>query len=794
MRRLLLVSIAVLVIVTLRAQQFSRVKISLDQSLSLEKLARLGLDVEHGKLQPGKYFIGEFGQQEIAKIVAEGFRTEVLIPDLATYWQQMEQPNGQEKVLPPCPPLTQTFYETPSHYQFGSMGGYVTSQELIDQLDEMALLYPNLIKARQPITTAYSTHEGRPLYWLKISDNPNEDETEPEVLYDALHHAREPNSLSQLLFYMWYLLENYDSNPEIKYLVDNTEMYFVPCVNPDGYFYNELTNPNGFGFWRKNRRDNGDGSFGVDLNRNYGYKWGFNDSGSSPDTNSEVYRGTGPFSEPETQMMRDFCLAHHFELALNYHTFGNLLIYPWGYVDGASPDHPTFSTFGPFLTRENEFLTGFGTQTVGYTTNGSSDDWMYGEQVTKPKILSMTPEVGPDTYGFWPPSSAIDDLNKSNMTMNLTLAHLVQNFGVLTPGGEKYVNELQGEILFSLKKMGLAPGQLTVSLEAVSDNIASVGNPQNFNLAHLDEAVSSTVFTLNPSLQEGDLIQFNLVLDNGLYQWREPIERIYTTYGQTVLLDAADDMANWHANDWTVTSEQFHSSPTSFTDSPDVPYSPNYFNEIELINPIRIGNANTVMLSFWAKWDIEEDEDYAQFLGDFNGIGYQPLCGKYTEAGTDQQTFMEPVYDGLQQEWVKEEFDLTQWLAFGDSVDFQFKFLMVSDEFIEADGFYFDDFELNIVSNGNTSSTYHLAKSDFKISSRPNPASDHVVIELKGTSLPNDPMVLEVVNGLGQIVASQGVQGRVFKLDTANWQPGLYQYRLQVGDRWQPAGRFLLLK
>ena len=67
---------------------------------------------------------------------------------------------------------------------------------------------------------------------------------------------------------MWYLLENYETDTEIKTLVDNTALYFIPIINPDGYIFNESTNPNGGGFWRKNRKDNGNDTFGVDLNRN----------------------------------------------------------------------------------------------------------------------------------------------------------------------------------------------------------------------------------------------------------------------------------------------------------------------------------------------------------------------------------------------------------------------------------------------------------------------------------------------------------------------------------------------
>ena len=137
----------------------------------------------------------------------------------------------------------------------------------------MYTLYPDLITVRDSIDT-FLTHEGRPVQWVKISDNASTSESEPQVLYTALHHAREPESMTQLIFYMWYLLENYGSDDEVTGLVDAKEMYFVPMLNPDGYVENQTEDPNGGGLWRKNKRNNGDGTYGVDLNRNYGYEWG----------------------------------------------------------------------------------------------------------------------------------------------------------------------------------------------------------------------------------------------------------------------------------------------------------------------------------------------------------------------------------------------------------------------------------------------------------------------------------------------------------------------------------------
>src|SRR5690606_22160109 len=149
--------------------------------------------------------------------------------------------------------------------------------------------------------------QNRPIYMVKISDNPDLNEDEPRVLYTAMHHAREPQSMMTLIYFMYYLLENYNSDPSVKYLVDNRELYFIPIVNPDGYEYNRQTSPGGGGMWRKNRRNNGS-SYGVDLNRNYGPMayWNAPGGGSSTSPSSDTYRGTAPFSEPEISSIKDF--------------------------------------------------------------------------------------------------------------------------------------------------------------------------------------------------------------------------------------------------------------------------------------------------------------------------------------------------------------------------------------------------------------------------------------------------------------------------------------------------------
>jgi hypothetical protein len=303
-----------------------------------------------------------------------------------------------------------------SGFEYGSMGGYYTFDEVVSELDSMRLLYPQLISEKQSIGLS---NEDRHIWHVKISDNADVDEEEAEVLYTALHHAREPQSMMTVIYFMYYLLENYGKDPQVDFILNNRELHFIPVLNPDGYVYNQTTRPGGGGMWRKNRRLNDDNSYGVDLNRNYGYEWAYSDIGSSPDPSSNEYRGTAPFSEPETAAIKNFCENHHIQLCFNYHTYGNVLIYPWGFNDQQTPDSVLYRALAQSLTEVNEYRYGTGSETIGYVVNGDSDDWMYGEQNTKNKIIAMTPEVG---YAFWPNPADIYELAQENLEANILLA------------------------------------------------------------------------------------------------------------------------------------------------------------------------------------------------------------------------------------------------------------------------------------------------------------------------------------------------------------------------------------
>lgn len=231
---------------------------------TISELGALGIATDHGVYLPDHSLSTEISATELEIVRKAGFRTIVLQADLQKWYADRAKAHGNvaERNFMCGNEEKGREYSVPVNYTYGSMGGYHTYEEMLNVLDDMHQKFPNLITARALVSDTIRTHDGNPMYYLKISDNADRDEDEPEVLYTALHHAREPNSLSQMLFYMWYLLENYETNEEVRYIVRNAELYFIPCINVDGYIFNEKNNPQGGGFWRKNRRPNSGGSFG----------------------------------------------------------------------------------------------------------------------------------------------------------------------------------------------------------------------------------------------------------------------------------------------------------------------------------------------------------------------------------------------------------------------------------------------------------------------------------------------------------------------------------------------------
>lgn len=770
-------------------EQYSKLRVYLD-GRSAQDLMQLGVTCDHGQHRKSVYFESDFSKTDRRLLETSGFRYDVLIEDVVAYYEnQNELGNARSSN---CGPTTSTSnYAIPTNFALGSMGGFLTYQQMLDNLDSMASKYPHLITTKTVIDPNNLTHENRPIYWIKISDNPNVDENEPEALYTAIHHAREPLALSQLIYYMWYLLENYNTDTEIQYLLENTELYFVPCLNPDGYIYNESTNPNGGGLWRKNRRNNG-GSFGVDLNRNYGYAFAHDNIGSSGTPTSDTYRGPSAFSEPETQNMRDFCNAHDFTFSFNYHTYGNLLIYPWAYNDQLTPDSSEYRAYASVMTKENKYTYGTNMETIGYSTNGDADDWFYGEQTTKNKILTMTPEASPN--GFWPAASTIVGHCQGTMWQNLAMAHLLLIYGEAINKSDALMTQVNEQAKFDLTRYGMMSGSLTVSVTPLTSNITTVGASKVFNIAQFVTATDSIGLTLDPNIVNGEIVRYVLNTNNGFYTKKDTIERIYGNY-VLAFNDDGNTLVNWSNqgsnSNWEVTTTDYYSATGSLTDSRIGNYSNNETSEIILNQSIDLSAATDASLDFWAKWDIEADYDYVQVMAAGSNGVYEPLCGLYTDIGTNNQDANEPLYDGSQPTWVAERMSLNDFL--GESV-VRIKLRLVSDIWVSEDGFYFDDFKINILSPTVGTQSIPLNKDIQLGQNQPNPADLNVYIPLEIPSTVKEKMTLEISTILGQKmyaqVLTQETKGVEVKVD--NWVEGVYIYQL-VGDNYRSVPRRMVV-
>ncbi len=286
--------------------------------------------------------------------------------------------------------------------------------EILAEISQIASQYPQLV-VLYDIGDSWETTQGlaeRHIWAVKVSDNVALDEPEEaEVVIMANLHAREIITPEIALSLLRHLVELYGVDPRVTELVNGRQIWIIPSCNPDGLDYVHSTNM----WWRKNRRNNGDGTFGVDLNRNWGYQWGYDDIGSSPSTWSETYRGSGPFSEPETAALRDFFEAHHVVISLSFHSYGNWWLYPRGYVPEDTPDHPTFVALAESCVAYNGYLPGNAASGIIYLTNGDSDDWLYGEQTTKHKTFAFSPECGGPDDGFHPDTTRIEALVQENL-------------------------------------------------------------------------------------------------------------------------------------------------------------------------------------------------------------------------------------------------------------------------------------------------------------------------------------------------------------------------------------------
>lgn len=431
MKKSLFLLLTLFVSLTLSAQQKVIVRFNQPDQQTLKTFTKPGNDVAAYK--PGSYLDIVIPEREFGKLVSQGYDVQIIKTE-----SEMAANLGN----------------------VDDIDGYRTYDEALQELQQIADDNPDICMLMDIGDSHgkvyYESNYGNyanyqhDIWALKVSDNVTENEDEPAIYYFGAHHAREPLSTEMNFKIINHIIDNYGTDPEITENVNTKEIWFVPIVNPDGHevVLNQIDLN-----WRKNIRDNdGDGQVtpgawqypdGVDPNRNYGWEWG--GDGASSDPSDETYCGPEAFSEPELQAIRDLMAAEHFVAGISYHTYSELVLWPYGYANGAiAPDADAIGDLGTMMGEAIPALYG-GHYTPEpswqlYPAAGITDDWAYGMYGTFGYTIEMATE-------FIPSASQVQQITQDNLDAAMILLNRV-NYSTLTghitdaSNGEPVVGEI----------------------------------------------------------------------------------------------------------------------------------------------------------------------------------------------------------------------------------------------------------------------------------------------------------------------------------------------------------------
>jgi carboxypeptidase T len=645
---------------------------------------------------------------------------QILIPDLEEFYRTRSLESESLKE-------SSKLKSDPALFSYGSIGGFYSPAEITQKLDELQQLYPNLISERSSLGKSL---ENRDLWMVKVSDNPDIDEDEPEVMFDAMHHAREPESIMTLFYFIEYLLENYGTDSLATYLVNNREIYFVPLVNIDGYNYNCVNSPDGGGMWRKNMRTINDVLYGVDLNRNYGYQWGYDNIGSSPDPQSAVYRGETGFSESETQVMRDFTHSHKFKTNLSLHTYSDLFLYPYGYDEVFPDDFPTYIQWADDVSQFNGYQYGTCWELL-YPTNGGSFDY----NCAVDSIYSFSPELGNADDGFWPQVNRILPLARMNLKPLLYITQAagwlpsytdvfqfsdrgVKN-GYADPGDTIYIQ-------FEIRNKGLgAMDNWSLELQSHDPYIRLLSQTSLINdpINGRSSVFSDTLgFIIKSYTSTGYFPKLNLRLTAGGVTTEFPVKNFIV--GTPINLfsdDGTQGMDRWNTNrqwdtisDWSTGSKNLY-----FTDSPFGNYQDNMESYLRFDQPLTVHSNARVFLEYKTRYEIEPYYDAAMVQITFNGFQFYTLTGALSKPDSlDRNPDDVPQYFGVKQNWTKEVIDISDLISqqgYGNH-SLYVRFLLRTDVITNRAGWDIDD--IRVYELQNLASLFSLPDTSYLCSGR----------------------------------------------------------------------------
>lgn len=684
--------------------------------------------------------------------------------------------------------------------------GYRDYQEMLDDLLLLQAQYPALVQlsqigetwgAQYAATNSAYQNFNQQLWAIKLSDNVATTEDEPAFYFVGAHHAREPISMETVMGILNHLLDGYGTNNQITNIVDNNEIWFVPLLNPNGH---KIVIDQTDVWWRKNLHDNngnnsidigsnGYGPDGIDLNRNYGYKWGY--LNASGDPTAITYHGTEAFSELETQSFRDFLESRKFLAGISYHTYGQYVLYPFGYMyDIISPDATELQALANAMAATITTVDGSDTYSPMpsydlYPVSGSLDDWAYGTQ----GIFAYTIEMASQ---FIPPATQVpgivdNNINAAMLMLNRTSSKILTGHVTDAITGEAlsamvFIDGIDDNILktsqyWTNPQFGsfrrflpvgtyrvsyICPGYQsevrTVQINNQTPTIEDIAllsvealNLQVNILGIQNEALSGAILNFT-DLEEGSYTadaNGQVSIPNfypGIYRYtisiagseqlqrmeyiQGPVLRITLTNSPGLVHDFETDLSAWQSTgSWGRSSNQHYSGAYSLSDSPGGNYPNNANSTCKLLQPINLQGVLNANLQFYAKYNIALDGDYCELA--------------YSTTGTNWKYFTH--FNGSS-DWQLFSFNLNHLI--GSQVYFRFSLSSTSQG--TSDGIFIDDFKVFSSSNPTPVDEAILPLPILNLNLYPNPFSSQLQIALEGKS--PQPVQVAVYNLKGQLV------------------------------------------
>ncbi|MDD4224556.1 MAG: M14 family zinc carboxypeptidase [Candidatus Cloacimonetes bacterium] len=710
--------------------------------------------------------------------------------------------------------ITQTEAQLKENLRFAKdIPGYRSYTQMLNELTQLQAQYPGLMQLSSIGTgwgsiyadqgATYYQNFDHELWAVKVSANVQLNEDEPAFYFVGEHHAREPLSTEACMGILIHLLENYGSDPVVTGILDTSEVWIVPLLNPDGH---KIVLQETDIWWRKNLRDNngnqsfnhgnyGTGWDGVDLNRNYSWHWGY--TSATDDQNSATYHGPEAFSEPETQALRDFLLSKPFLAGIGYHTYGEYVLYPYGYVDGvAAPDQAELASLAEVIATMLPSQD-YGTYAPGpswglYPVSGGLDDWMYGETGAFAYTIEMATQ-------FIPPAAQVPQIvqhqvngalalllrkNRNTLRGHITDANTGEPISALVlvdgiddqpvyrkprssdpefgsyhyflPAGYQTVHYLRPGYATQSLTIYVSPDAQTIQDICLAPTPAQElnilvqndffdplpGAVLSFDDLPLGELVSGpdgyiTIADFHPGL-------YRLTLSKPGYETLKLRREINCTTitlrltGQPVMSEDFElSLGNWTSTGaWNRTDSESFNGDYSLTDSPNGNYSNNGNSACSLAEPIPLQNVQNANLQFQLKRSLALDGDNLIVEASTNGSSWIVLG--FFEGSAD---------------WELQSYNLNSFIGH----NLYFRFRLNTTSYGSSNGVLIDDLKLFVNADVSANSDPVMPPASLTLTAGPNPFSAVTSISLKTNSAVSGINV-GIYNLKGQLIRNLGTR------------------------------------